>query len=301
MNTPTLRSQALKTITRGGSLALLVVLALGCRRPASIIGSSTLHELSGDGPGYAVAYDARGRGAYLVRHTEEKAADGATLKKSGLAFCAEPPPDAAADTEASRDVDANAELLLTAKALEIGAKGGGSSSENARSEIVDVATRTELVLLMRDALYRICEMNANGVLSNENAENVFRNVMATARTLGQRDNVGKLIDVLAIVAQTEGDVETTARLVEALVGTIRLVALGDQLMQTDDGAKDVAAILLATAMVTQVSGISEEVRKQTLGDVIEQQIKPLKEKPKPTKDEAKQLQLLESIKRQVAQ
>lgn len=224
---------------------------------------------SKDADGYAVTYDARGRGAYLV-HVETDA-DG--KKMSGLAFCAEPPPDAAADLQANRQASGNIDALVALKAVEVSAKGGGTTNETASSEITDVATRTELVLLMRDAMYRICEMNANGVLSDDKAEKVFGDVMSTARTLGQRDNVGKLIDVLAIIVKSSGDPATTAGLVESLVSTIRIVILGEQLMQKDGGAEDLVAILIFASIASELRAIKDDAVKGKLIATIAESIK----------------------------
>ena len=154
----------------------------------------------------------------------------------------------------------------------VGLLGTNALDPTVAARIANVATRTELVLLMRDALYRICEMNANGVLSDEKAEEVFRNVLSTARTLGQRDNVGKLIDVLAIVAAAEAD---RPKLVESLVSTIRLIALGDQLIQTDQGASGIATALTLQMMLSEIGSISDAEIKKILTTALVQQIEKL--------------------------
>lgn len=248
-----------------GVAALCVALGLGgcARTPQAVTRPSEMYPLQTKKPGdgYAVAYDARGRGAYLVKASTESTtgADGkpGTVKRSGLVFCAEPPPDVAANVSANREVNAAVEALVKLKAVEVAAKGSGGTKDSASSEIASVATRTELVLLMRDALYRICEMNANGVLSNEQAEAVFRQVLSTARTLGQRDNVGKLIDVLTVIAQNPSAGKDNPRLVDELVSTIRLLALGDQLVQSDQGASGIAAAFASQILVAELAKIDD--------------------------------------------
>lgn len=131
---------------------------------------------------------------------------------------------------------------------------------------------------MTAALYRVCEMNANGVLSDQKAEEVFGNVMATARTLGQRDNAGKPIDVLAIVANAKGDKDLTPQLVESLVATIRLIALGDQRIQTEGGAEGRTAAPVTTVMLADVAKTSDVETRKAFQAMLLEQIEHLKQK-----------------------
>lgn len=253
--------------------ALLITLALfaplGCKRTSeTVVRPSEMYTLPAtkSSPGnasFAITYDARGRGAYILKH-----------KDGGFRLCAEPPPDAVANTSASREVNAGAEALVTLKAIEIAAKGSGQSAESAKSEIAEVATRTELVLLMRDALYRICEMNANGVIDNATSEKVFRDVLATGRALGQRDNVGKLVDVLAIVAKSE-PTANTPQLIESLVSTIRLIALGDQVMQSASGTDGIVTILIVSSLLRELTQIPDSDIKLILAEAIKSQLSKL--------------------------
>ncbi|MCB9570383.1 MAG: hypothetical protein H6710_24755 [Myxococcales bacterium] len=260
------------------SNALLITLALvapiGCKKTSeTVVRPSEMYTLpandrSPKDASFAITYDARGRGAYILKHRE-----------GGFRLCAEPPPDAAANTSASREVNAGAEALVTLKAIEIAAKGNGQSAESAKSEIAEVATRTELVLLMRDALYRICEMNANGVIDNATSERVFRDVLATGRSLGQRDNIGKLVDVLAIVAKSQSTANTP-KLIESLVSTIRLIALGDQVMQSASGTDGIVTILIVSALLSELTQTPESDVKVILAAAIKDQLSKLKEQKK---------------------
>ncbi len=251
-----------------------------------------------DPDGYTVAYDARGRGAYLVKATTEN--DGnQTKKRTGLVFCAEPPPDAAANLQANRQASGNVDALVALKAIEVSAKGGGTTNETASSEIADVATRTELVLLMRDAMYRICEMNANGVLSDERAEKIFGDVLLTARTLGQRDNVGKLIDVLAIVAKSPGTPEITADLVESLVSTIRIVVLGEQLMQKEGGADGLVTVLIVASIVSELGAVTDEAVKREIFEGLAEPIKTRRAEKAKLEAARKQKDTKESEKKKI--
>lgn len=290
-------------------MVCLTVGISGCARtPQAVTRPSEMYPLQTKKPGdgYAVTYDARGRGAYLVKVGTEATTgpDGkpTTTKRSGLVFCAEPPPDAAANVSANREVNAAIEAMVKMKVVEVAAKGSGGTKDSASSEIASVATRTELVLLMRDALYRICEMNANGVLSDERAEEVFRQVLSTARTLGQRDNVGKLIDVLAVVAQNPNAATNSPKLVDELVSTIRLLALGDQLVQSDQGASGIAAAFASQIILAELAKVDDGKALETLSKLLVPMLEALKKRLGNTRgpeaaDVASKIKMLEEIAR----
>lgn len=197
-------------------LALILVALVGCKPSASSVAPKpTLHKLGKDRDGHVVTYDARQRGAYILQGAK------------ALKICAEPPPDVAANESAEASIKANLELMVKYSALQVGGKGGGESFAKGTSEIADAATRTELVLVVRDILYRVCEMNANQTLTNQEAAEIFADVLRTTRTLGQRDNVGKLVEVLHIMlenAEKEGVKDISKQLITDVVKTIQLLA-----------------------------------------------------------------------------
>ncbi|MCY1065588.1 hypothetical protein OV090_12480 [Nannocystis sp. RBIL2] len=201
-------------------LALVLAALVGCKPPVnSVAPKPTLYTLGDNG--HVVTYDARQRGAYIVQPGEGAKA---------LKICAEPPPDVAANESAESSIKANLELMVQYSALQVGGKGGGESLTKGTSEIADAATRTELVLGMRDMLYRVCEMNANQVLTNEQAAKIFADAMRTTRMLGQRDNVGKLVEVLRVMlesADKEGVKDISQQLITDAFKTIQLLAAVD--------------------------------------------------------------------------
>lgn len=194
----------------------------------------------GKADAHNVAYDGRGRGAYLK---VEKSTE--TLIK----LCSEPPPDVTANLDANSDFSGTLEAIAELELLEASVQGDVKRSQAASSTIADAATRTELVLFMRDALYRICEMNFNGVLTPAEARKAFGEVIAAGRVLGQRDNVGKLIDLASSLMNAESP---DPALIHDVIGTIRFLAVADYLLAgTGDRANDDT---IARLLVTEVLG-----------------------------------------------
>lgn len=108
------------------------------------------------------------RGAYFVN------------KDSGVKFCAEPAPDIAresfrelsarisANIDPASKVDAAAQSRLDAKALEL-------------------AGRTELLLVAREMLYRACELSLNNNISEGTVLKLYTNVSELIRALALKD------------------------------------------------------------------------------------------------------------------
>jgi len=90
----------------------------------------------------AVTYPAQVRGAYMLD------------KNSVSGFCAEPVPDVAMDTVSKVMASVEASIPETAT---VGAEIDASTAATA----VQLAGRSELVLLVRELLYRLCEMSLN--------------------------------------------------------------------------------------------------------------------------------------------
>jgi len=91
------------------------------------------------------------RGAYLFK-------PGSSAK-----FCAEPPPDVALNT--LKDISANLKAAAQASAAAGAAPQGSIDtgvSSKVTTDVVQLAGRTQLILLARELLYRICELSAQG-------------------------------------------------------------------------------------------------------------------------------------------
>ncbi len=154
--------------------------------------------------------------AEKVERDENKNPVGKFLQ---LKLCAEPAPDASANLGYNAQTRASVDASLTYQAVTAGAKVGVDSLQAITSTIADVAQRTELVLVMRDMLYRVCELHLNGVLDNDKTAASFDNVVRVTAFLGQRDTVGKLITLLA---NKDAKLEPQAQLVlsNAIAGLV---------------------------------------------------------------------------------
>lgn len=146
------------------AFALLVAsgsLLGGC---ASLTSPMRTHALQPGTP-YAIDYDATRRGAYILP------GDGS------MKMCAEPAPDVAMDSVTQiianlklpqTGVDANAQIELQQK-------------------VVELAGRTQLVLVLRESLYRLCEQGVNRQLSNEQIAALYKQALETVLRLADTD------------------------------------------------------------------------------------------------------------------
>ena len=89
---------------------------------------------------YAVTYPSDIRGAYFIK------------KGSNVRICAEPAPDVALDTLQKLTADISAKLAATEE-------GSAKFSSELSAKVVQLAGRTELLLLAREMLYRACELS----------------------------------------------------------------------------------------------------------------------------------------------
>lgn len=150
-------------------VALSAVLLLpGC---ANFSPLTTRRHLKETGAHWLV-YDTTRRGAYV-----RVAADGTQT------VCAEPAPDAA---------------YSFANSLKGGVKTPDGTSGDAdaalTATLLALAGRDNLVLITREALYRICEMRANGTISQEQTKEMFTSVMTSVGEIAkaQQENAKAL-------------------------------------------------------------------------------------------------------------
>ena len=157
---------------------------------------------------YAIAYDARGRGAYL------------SFAGQHPMLCAEPPPDTSANFADTTSSSGSGNANVGYKALSVAAGVQGQNTETVTSTVADVVKRSELNLLVRDIFYRLCEMQFNGnfIDPKTHEENVgqiqemFNKALDATLKLGERDNVAQLI---ALAGSKDIDPDTRKKLVDA--------------------------------------------------------------------------------------
>lgn len=121
-----------------------------------------------DYPAYTITYPAELRGAYFFKN-------GSTLK-----YCAEPAPDVALDTLQKFTMGLTATLADAEKV-------GGKLATELSAEVVQLAGRTELLLLAREMLYRACELSLNGTTESKVSMNLYRRVALLVENLSLAD------------------------------------------------------------------------------------------------------------------
>jgi len=163
-------------------VALLAMAGLwtGC---ASFTSPAREHVLD-DGKTYWFDYEATRRGAVLVPRHERK----------NVAICAEPSPDAALSIVDKFRADVGTGKITV----------GGEA--NVEQQVIQLAGRTQTLMLLRESLYRLCELSLNFNLKDEEVVALYKNVtdallkMATATELSAEgaklDAERRLIDTM---------------------------------------------------------------------------------------------------------
>lgn len=105
-----------------------------------------------------VVYPAALRGAYIFK------------KGKTVHVCAEPVPDVALENLQKLSANLNAKLTS-------GDEGGINVSSEISTKIIELAGRTELLLLTRELLYRVCELEGNRNIDSNAAEELYSRVM----------------------------------------------------------------------------------------------------------------------------
>ncbi|MCA9803287.1 MAG: hypothetical protein KC777_15055 [Cyanobacteria bacterium HKST-UBA02] len=146
------------------SLCIAAIAAVALSGCASLTPPARTHELTPGKP-YVIDYDASRRGAYVLP------ADGS------LKVCAEPAPDVALESITK----IIAELKLADPNVD------ASTQIELQTKVVELAGRTQLVLVLRESLYRLCEQGINGSLSQEQVSTLYTKVLDTIVMLAQSD------------------------------------------------------------------------------------------------------------------
>lgn len=232
-----------------GTATLVVSLSLAvlaCASPAAqgVTHPAKVHKL-GNKKAYVTTYDGRGRGAYVVVDTKGGLKNGDGGKS--ILLCAEPPPDTSANVDYSdvlkTSVDASAAYELISAAINVDV----DRDVQASSDVVDVVARSELVLLMRDALYRLCEFHLNGTMTAAQVSSNYNELLRMAKTLGQRDNVAQLSKALIVAIQNKADPEV----IKQLLLTIRALSFVEAAEASTD---ETVKLLLSIAATRGLSG-----------------------------------------------
>lgn len=149
---------------RGLPLIAALLLA-GCAWTTS---PARQHELEPGAP-YWFDYDAGRRGAVLVP------------SRGAVRFCAEPSPDIALQQSVALLAKAQTPQGITAE-----------GSTTLSSDVVAMAGRTQTVVFLREALYRLCEQSLNGNLTQAEIGPLFAKIIETSFLLSQAQLVSEI-------------------------------------------------------------------------------------------------------------
>jgi hypothetical protein len=142
-------------------LLIVVVSFYGC---ASFTSPARKHILE-EGRTYWFDYDASRRGAILIPKHEQK----------NIAICAEPSPDIAL------------EILNKFKANVGTDKIAIGTEADIQEKVIQLAKRTQTLMFLREALYRLCELSLNFQLKDEEVRELYEKVIEAAAKMAEAE------------------------------------------------------------------------------------------------------------------
>ncbi|MFV8755279.1 hypothetical protein ACNOYE_32415 [Nannocystaceae bacterium ST9] len=232
------------SMLRSLALPTLVSLVLaGCgAQPQQTVAPVSYRSFKTDGKRTGtITADARMRNAYV----------------GGGKVCAEPPPDVAANYALERAVSASVSLGIAYQAFSVDGKGEGQSAWKGVSDVADVTEKTEALLVVRESLYRLCELSLNTKIDKDTAVSIFRELLYTTRDLGRHDVLEQLVEAIEYaVGFQDTTVEMLAQLTQlaAHIATIETYqsALLTAGTLADADARSALLNALAVAMIQQL-------------------------------------------------
>lgn len=120
-----------------------------------------------------VSFTGTVRGAYV-------APTGAPTDALSIRYCAEPPPDVAADTLKDLAAKLEAEIANQGKAA-------AELRSKIETKINELSGRSEVILLTRELLYRQCELFANGALTDQQISENFPRIVEAVVALAEAE------------------------------------------------------------------------------------------------------------------
>jgi hypothetical protein len=174
---------------------------------AATIPTYDFHALNKD-QSYWFNYDVSRRGTILSPKADPQ---------KGLYMCAEPSPDAALNTAITKLTELSASGKISGGAPE-GTTTIRSQSDSAAS-IVELVSRTQTILFLREAMYRLCEQQLNGTLDKEDVKSLYTTIVNTSVTLAE----AQVIETLSTKVK---DKDMAANLLETFMnGQIQKIRL----------------------------------------------------------------------------
>jgi hypothetical protein len=137
--------------------------------------------------------DVPGSGAKVVTYTGSLRGAYFLNKPAKSKYCAEPPPDVALNT--LRTIAAKGKAEVTGKG-----SGEASFDSTVTSDAIELAGRTQMILLTRELLYRLCELSINHKAGTPEFNALQR----------MYNRVIDLIQIFAKISQTEAETKRIA-------------------------------------------------------------------------------------------
>jgi hypothetical protein len=148
-----------------GMVGILVLVLSGCANPQREVKIMGI-----DPPAPSVViYPSDLRGAYVVK------------ENSQVKFCAEPVPDVALDS--IQKMTANLKATLGGQPIDAAVSG------ELTAKVVELAGRTQLLLIAREMLYRACELSLNYNANQDTALRMYETVVRLIEALGNAETV----------------------------------------------------------------------------------------------------------------
>jgi hypothetical protein len=166
---------------------------------------------------FLVDYEATRRGTYIVRDTDGK-----------IRIAAEPPPDVAFESTAK---------LLASLSDAVSKAEAGKIDGEVVEKIVNLTERTQAVVIMRDAMFRLAEMHLNGAIDTENYHLLYNKALAGSIVLAAADNE-KAVELIIRSFVDSVNTERIAKLVT------QAKELAQTEVQGDPSASESRAIIL---------------------------------------------------------
>jgi len=142
----------------------IVLFLLGCALPQKKAKVISVEQTGAS----AITFPAELRGAYFIKRDD------------AVHYCAEPAPDVALDTLQKLAAEISAKLPA-------GEEIKGKVDSELSSKVVQLAGRTELILLAREMLYRACELTFNNPGDTQQAIEMYMRVADLVADLGKAD------------------------------------------------------------------------------------------------------------------
>ena len=139
---------------------IILLVTTGC---ASFTSPARKHELD-PAKSYLIDYDVTRRGTIL---------SGAGVSWKA---CAEPAPDAAIGVVAKLEGN-----------LEVAGQGAVGGKGELNQSIVKLAEKTQMVLFLRESLFRLCELSVNTDISADQAKELYESVLDSALALVEKE------------------------------------------------------------------------------------------------------------------